>query len=217
MKKVSYTKTALTFSVILLVICSVLGIGTTLAWFTDTTPVDRNAFQVGILDLSVSYTNDVVTQYTPVERNTAVFNDEALYEPGYTQVVNLKIENTGDVAFDYKVAVNVSDYTDSVSVLGNDLHLPDYLRFGVIFGATEAELDRALARENALEDMESYCLDTYSQMDTVSLAPGEVRYAALVVYMPEEIDNAANYRGLKVPAVELGLTVYAQQAGTPMA
>ena len=110
----------------------------------------------------------------------------------------------------------MNSYTDGVNVYGESLHLPDHLRFGVIFGASEAELDRALARENAVNQMESYCLDTYSLQDTVSVAPGQVRYAALVVFMPEEVDNVANGRG-DAPSVELGVGVYAQQAGTPMA
>ena len=130
--------------------------------------------------------------------------------------IYLKIENEGDVAFDYKLSVDMNSYTDGVNVYGESLHLPDHLRFGVIFGASEAELDRALARENAVNQMESYCLDTYSLQDTVSVAPGQVRYAALVVFMPEAVDNVANGRG-DAPSVELGVGVYAQQAGTPMA
>ncbi len=216
MKKMPYTKAALTLSLCLLILWAILGTGATIAWFTDMPEADRNSFQVGMLDLNVSYKNDVVTQYTPVDANTAVFNDEALYEPGYTQAVYLKIENDGDVAFNYKLSVDMTDYTDSVNVAGENLHLPDYLRFGVVFGATEAELDRALARQNATEEMESYCLNTYSPIDTVTVAPGEIRYAALVVFMPEEVDNAANHRG-EAPTVEMGITVFAQQAGTPMA
>lgn len=216
MKKMPYTKAALTLSLCLLILWAILGTGATIAWFTDMPEADRNSFQVGMLDLNVSYKNDVVTQYTPVDANTAVFNDEALYEPGYTQAVYLKIENDGDVTFNYKLSVDMTNYTDSVNVADENLHLPDYLRFGVVFGATEAELDRALARQNATEEMESYCLNTYSQMDTVTVAPGQTRYAALVVFMPEAVDNAANHRG-EAPTVEMGITVFAQQAGTPMA
>ena len=45
---------------------------------------------------------------------------------------------------------------------------------------------------------------------------GLTRYAALVVFMPEDVDNVANYRDDVPPTVELGIAVYAQQAGTPM-
>ena len=216
MKNQKYNKITLILSMCLLLVWGLLGAGTTIAWFTDTPDVDENTFLIGQLDMDVEFKNDVVTDYTPVDAQTPVFNDRALYEPGYTQVVYLKITNNGDVAFNYKLSVDMLSYMDSVSVYGTTLHLPEYLRFGVIFGASEAELNRTLARENATEDMEAYCLNNYSQVDTVTVEPGQVRYAALVVYMPEEVGNLANYRGTDIPKVDLGLTVYAQQAGTPM-
>ena len=216
MKKMNYTKVALILSLCVMLLWAVLGTGATIAWFTHTPDVDENTFLIGQLDMDVEYKNDVVTEYTPVDSLTSVFNDEALYEPGYTQAVYLKITNNGDMAFDYKLSVDMLSYVDSVSKYGTTLHLPGYLRFGVIFGASEADLDRALARENATLEMESYCLNTYTRMDTVTVEPGQVRYAALVVYMPEEVGDAANYRGDVVPQVDLGLNVYAQQAGTPM-
>ena len=215
MKKIPYTKAAWITSACLLILLAVLGTGATIAWFTYVPPVDCNTFQVGTMDLKVSYKNDQVTEYTTMDANTAVFHDQALYEPGYTQVVYLKIENDGNVSFDYKLSVVMNSYTDSINMDGEILHLPDHLRFGVIFGASEAELDRELAREYAENPMESYCLDSYSPQDTVSVAPGEIRYAALVVFMPEEVNNVANGRG-EIASVELGVGVYAQQAGTPM-
>ena len=216
MKNQKYTKVTLILSICLLLVWGLLGAGATIAWFTDTPDVDENTFLIGQLDMDVEYKNDVVTDYTPVDAQTPVFNDRALYEPGYTQAVYLKITNNGDVAFNYKLSVDMLSCMDSVSVFGTTLHLPEYLRFGVIFGASEAELNRTLARENATKDMEAYCLNNYSQVDTVTVEPGQVRYAALVVFMPEEVGNLANYRGTDLPQVDLGLTVYAQQAGTPM-
>ncbi len=217
MKKIKYAKVALILSICIMLLWAMLGTGATIALFTDVPEADENTFLIGKLDLDVEYKNDVVTDYTPVDAQTSVFNDQALYEPGYTQAVYLKITNNGNVDFEYRLSVDMLSYVDATSVNGTNLHLPEFLRFGVIFGATEAELDRALARENAVQDMEAYCLDTFCQKDTVTVEPGQVRYAALVVFMPEEVDNAANYRGTDVPQVDLGLTVYAQQAGTPMA
>ena len=216
-KKIQYAKVALILSICIMLLWAMLGTGATIAWFTDVPDADENTFLVGKLDLAVEYKNDVVAEYTPVDSQTPVFNDEALYEPGYTQAVYLKISNNGNVAFDYRLSVDMLSYVDGINVDGSNLHLPEHLRFGVIFGATEAELDRALARENAVNDMEAYCLDTFSQKDTVTVEAGQVRYAALVVFMPEAVGNDANYRGGEVPQVDLGLTVYAQQAGTPMA
>ena len=70
--------------------------------------------------------------------DTRIFDDHALYEPGYTQVVYLKVENTGDVPFDYRLAVDVNDVTIGTNVFGGKIYLPDYLKFGVIFADSRA-------------------------------------------------------------------------------
>ena len=222
MKRRFKKKRALLLSLCLMAVWSILGTSATLAWFTDTTPVARNSFLFGQLELKVSYKNDLMTDYAPVERDTAVFNDQALYEPNYTQVVYMQVENAGTMDFDYKLAVDAYDYTDSVSVYGTHLHLPDYLKFGVIFGDEEAQLERDVAQALATEDKASVIqqfqkLNNYSKMDDVTVKPGQIRYVAIIIYMPKTVGNEANYmKGEDIPQVQLGLTVYAQQAGTPM-
>lgn len=213
MKTKKIKRTALILSVCLLILWSLLGTGATLAWFTDTSPAVKNSFLIGMIDLDVFYKNDVVTEYTEVDAATSVFNDKALYEPGYTQVVKLRIENNGDIDFDYKLAIDINGYVDATNVYGENFHLPDHLQFGVIFGDSEAELDRELAQMSADKMMNIMCgANTYTEYDTTVKVGGE-RYAALIVYMPEEVSNEANYRGGKAPQVDLGITVYAQQTG----
>ena len=114
MQRKKWTKAALAFSCCLFIIWWALGTGATLAWFSDSDTV-RNEFEIGLLDLKVSYKNDITTDYADLEGTTKAFNDQALYEPGYTQVVYLKIENMGDVDFKYKVAVTVNDFDNGVN------------------------------------------------------------------------------------------------------
>lgn len=217
MKKRITTKNALALSVCLFLLWVLLGANTTVAWFTDTAAPVTNTFIVGDMHLMVFYKNDVITEYTPVQENTSIFPDRALYEPGYTQVVYLKIENAGTVAFDYKLAVDASKYTKSINHYGSTFCLPPYLRFGVVFGASEAELERRLARENADNEMGAYTLNTYSRVDPETVAAGDIRYAALVIYMPEQVGNEANHSpDVLAPQVDLGVTVFAQQAGTDL-
>ena len=45
------------------------------------------------------------------------------------------------------------------------------------------------------------------------LKAGQETYMALIVRMPEEIGNVANYRGNTIPRVELGVIVSASQIG----
>lgn len=219
MVKKKWTKVALALSVCLFVLWWALGTGATLAWFSDADTV-RNEFQVGLLKMDVQYRNDIVTEYTPLQGTTEAFYDEALYEPGYTQVVYLEIENRGDMAFNYKVAVTVEDYVNGKNTWGESIYLPNYLRYGVVFGETEADVqqqvkDRLAARNSAPNDWGT--LGTWSEVSPYTYDVGEdPHYAALIVYMPEEVGNRANYRGIDVPQVMLGIKVFAQQANAPL-
>ena len=111
MKNRRFTKVAFALSICLLVLWGVLGTGTSIAWFMDETPELVNTFDFGELDLEVYYKTTNAQghdEWVLVDEKTKVFDEEALYEPGYTQVVYLKIVNKGDVEFDYKLSVNMN-------------------------------------------------------------------------------------------------------------
>ena len=127
MKDKKWTKVALAFSVCLFIAWWALGTGATLAWFSDSDTV-RNEFRVGLIDLNVSFRNDIVEEYTPLQGTTKAFNDEALYEPGYTQVVWLKIENGGEVDFKYKFAVTVENVIRVLETGENEVFVDEAVR-----------------------------------------------------------------------------------------
>ncbi len=223
MNRRKFTKIAFGCSVCLLVLWAVLGVHTTIAWYKDETPVAKNTFDIQELDLVVHH--KVGDDWEVVDEDTKLFNEEALYEPGYTQVVYLKIENNGDVDFDYKMAVDMISFVPGQSVLGNPIYLPNYLKFGAIIEKDEIQLNRELARSNAVEDLhagsqptvEMLPLNTYSsEKGELDANKGEdsVDYAAIVIHMPEGIGNEANYRGDTIPEIQLGITVKASQRGT---
>ena len=75
--------------------------------------------------------------------------------------------------------------------------------------------DRLNTRTHAINDWKM--LGTWSEISPYIFEAGEnPHYAALIIYMPEEVGNAANYRGFVEPRVELGITVFAQQSNAPM-
>ncbi len=214
LKGKNYTKFALTLSIILLILWAVLGTGTSLAWFTDTTPTDKNSFNIGELNLVISKRLDDGS-YKVIDADTSVFDDNALYEPGYTQVVVLKVENKGNIKFDYKTAVTVAGYNTVSNALGGTFSLKDHLKFGVVTADTYAELqikikDRHTANNySALE----VPLDTY-YTDINSLEVNAEDFIAIIVRMPESESNKVNFRGNTVPKVELGIDITASQHGT---
>lgn len=218
MKNRRFTKVAFALSICLLVLWGVLGTGTSIAWFMDETPELVNSFEFADFDLEVYHkvTNTQgVEEWVLVDEKTKVFDEEALYEPGYTQVVHLKIVNKGDVEFDYKLSVNMNDFVPGLNEAGQPIYLPNYLKFGALITEDEQSLTREVARTVATKEM--LPLNTYSSnIGQLEAGAGEdsVDYAALILYMPEKVGNEANYRGDDIPTVDLGITVFASQRGT---
>ncbi len=206
----SYKKIAYVVSLLIVVAWAVLGTGTSLAWFTDTSNEVRNIFHAAEFELKVSWRRED-TAWDVLDGEEAIFDDEALYEPGYTQTVYLEVKNEGTIPFAFDTAVSVTDYTDAFNVFGLRFNLQDYLRFGMVSADTEAELkelvkDRETAKQTAVGP-----LNNYNATDKAVLQPDETKYFALVVRMPEEVGNEANYRGDRIPRVELGVIVSASQ------
>jgi len=207
-----YKKIALSLSLLVAVVWCILGTGASLAWFVDTDEEVKNVFHFAEFDLEVSHRLENGS-WEKIEQDTKIFDDEALYEPGYVQVVYLKIENKGTVPFDFKTAVSVTDYNEPTNIFGQKFHLQDYLKFGLVTADTEEDLYETVATRNLAKELAVMPLNNYAT-ETASLDAEGTVYMALIVRMPEEVDNIANYRGNEIPRVELGVIVTAtQQSG----
>lgn len=208
-KKKIYKQIALALSLCALIVWCILGTGASLAWFTDTSPEINNIFHFSEFDLVVSH-RLTDGKWEEVDGQTKIFDEEALYEPGYVQVVYLKVENKGTVPFEFYTSVNVNGCIVATNVFGQEFMLQDYLKFGVTTADSEDAMKNSVPDRNAavkLADMPLHNYDT----ETAVLNPGATKYIALIVRMPEEIGNVANYRGDTVPEVDLGITVKADQ------
>ena len=208
-KKRIYKQIALALSLCALIVWCILGTGASLAWFTDTSPEINNIFHFAEFDLVVSH-RLTDGKWEEVDSQTKIFDEEALYEPGYVQVVYLKVENKGTVPFEFYTSVNVNGCIVATNVFGQEFMLQDYLKFGVTTADSEDAMKNSVPdREKAVEiaDMPLHNYDT----ETAVLIPGATKFIALIVRMPEEVGNVANYRGDTVPEVDLGITVKADQ------
>ena len=208
-KKSSYKKIALALSLCILLIWGILGTGASLAWFTDTTPEINNIFHFAEFDLVVSHRLADGT-WEEVDSQTKIFDEKALYEPGYVQVVYLKVENKGEVPFEFSTAVNVNGYVSATNVFGQQFFLQDHLKFGITVSDSEDAMDSSVSDRPTAVKIASMPLHNYAT-EKALLEEGKATYIALIVRMPEEIGNVANYRGSTVPEVELGITVKADQ------
>ena len=204
-----FKKIAVAFSLCLLILWAVLGTGASLAWFSDTTPELNNIFHFADFQLEVSH-RLTDGSWEQVDSQTKIFDDEALYEPGYVQVVYLKVENEGDVPFRFYTAVNVNRVVHATNVEGESFNLQDYLLFGLTTTSSETEMKNSIPDRAAAEQLANLPLHNYESEGVVVEPQGDA-YIALVVRMPQNVGNEANYRGDTVPRVELGVTVMATQ------
>ena len=212
-KKRIYKQIALALSLCALIVWCILGTGASLAWFTDTSPEINNIFHFAEFDLVVSH-RLTDGKWEEVDSQTKIFDEEALYEPGYVQVVYLKVENKGTIPFEFYTAVNVNGCIEATNVFGQRFMLQDYLKFGITTANSENEMNNSVIDRNAavkLADMPLHNYDT----ETAVLNPDETKYIALIVRMPKEVGNVANYRGDTIPEVDLGITVKADQIKKP--
>jgi predicted ribosomally synthesized peptide with SipW-like signal peptide len=136
------TARALLASFLALLLCFATLLGTTYAWFTDSATTGTNTIKAGNLQLSAwgasmkngsldtswtslrkaSDTSETTTDFT-------LFDDEALWEPGHTEVAYLKLQNTGSLALKYTVTAAFED-ASGTNVNNEIYELSKYLYFG---------------------------------------------------------------------------------------
>ncbi len=212
MTKKNSTKKALLASALSLLLCISMLIGTTYAWFTDSVTSANNIIMSGNLDVALEYSTDMVN-WTAVDANTNVFDDEALWEPGYTEVVYLRVSNMGSLAMKYMLGVNVANETEGKTRDDNTpFKLSDYIEYGIAKDVTAKYADRTAARAaitSAAKLNVAYSEEFHLVGKTATATDTDVY--ALVVYMPESVGNEANHNGTDIPVINLGLSVLATQ------
>ena len=214
MTKSKNTKRALLASVLSMLLCMAMLIGSTFAWFTDSVTSGKNKIVAGNLDVELYAKNDA-GEYTAVTEETNLFLEDALWEPGHVETVNLKVANLGTLALTYQLGINIASEKGSTNVNDEAFKLSDYIKFAVLDGEqTFADRDAAIAAADA----------TAVDLSAIAVNEGGVLYpngkgeaeklVTLVVYMPTTVDNHANYKtaeGVEAPEIELGINLVATQ------
>ena len=206
MSNTKLTKHALIVSIMAMLLCVAMLVGTTFAWFTDTASTGMNRIQSGNLDVTLEYYKD--GEWKDVQGKTDLFQTDR-WEPGTTDVVYLKVSNVGSLALKYRFAVSKFTETVGVNVVnGGPIKLSEILKFGIIGSDTPQSFDRDTARAAVAGN--PLTLNTYT--NDIRLGVGETKYYTVVVYMPEETGNEANYvTGTTPPSIEMGINLVATQ------
>ena len=215
MIKVRSTKNALILSVISLVMCCVLLLGSTFAWFTDSVSTGVNKIMAGNLDVKMEYAvlddTGAFTEWKDANGADSLFTD-GLWEPGHAEVVYLKISNAGSLALKYNFKMDINE-TQAVNVNGESFSLSSYIKYGTVEKNAEAEVFANRGDAIGAVSDSAVPITDYTQTD-VMLEAKQQKYLAMVVYMPDDVGNEANYDSLKsaAPTIDLGITLTAAQA-----
>ena len=181
------TKRALLTSVMALVMCVVMLVGTTFAWFTDTASTGVNKIQAGNLKVDI-----VDESGNSLDGKTLNFKDfngktDILWEPGATFFTQgFKIANEGNLALKYKVVV---------SGITGDTGLLKVMKFDVVSAMTKtgSEVDFAANPGQLLPPTS----DTPSVSDTY--------------YLRGHMDESAGNEYKNMTLTGISVTVYATQ------
>ena len=192
------TKRALLTSVMALVMCVVMLVGTTFAWFTDTASTAVNKIVAGNLDVDIVDENGVSLdgQSLSFVKAGAATDAEAaiLWEPGATFFTQgFKIVNKGNLALKYKVVVSGTT---------GDAKLLKAIEFDVVTAkTTDADVVVSFDEEANLLPGATAPADVTTDAGTTT------NYYYLRGHMKEEAGN--EYQGLSIDGI--GITVYATQ------
>ncbi len=218
MIKQKNTKKALLASVLSMILCMAMLIGSTFAWFTDSVTSGKNKIVAGNLDVEL-YAKDG-DEYTPVMPDSNLFLKDTLWEPGHVEVINLKVANIGTLSLQYRLGINVVSEKEGVSVQTNEtFKLSDYIMFALIDGDQDFGTDDAgRAAAIATAEANAVKLSELAADENGVLYPEGTegkdfeRFVTLVVYMPTTVGNEANYKTeTEAPEIDLGIKLVATQ------
>ena len=210
------TRRALVMSLLSLLLCCSMLVGTTFAWFTDSVTSGKNKIIAGNLDIELDYSMNL-TDWEDVSDAEDIFVTpngvkKGLWEPGHTEIAYLRLTNAGTLNLKYQLRVNPFTEIVGKNEKGEDIKLSEILKFVATEPSETAPTayTREAAQKAAAEATNPVKLTEYTT-GVLPMEPGDVYYIALVVYMPEEVGNEANYRGTDIPTIEFALELLATQ------
>ena len=137
MTKQKNTKRALLASILSMMLCMAMLVGSTFAWFTDSVTSGKNRIVAGNLDVELYYKNAKTGDWADASKANAekpnFFVDkngeDILWEPGVMAVTQFKVVNKGSLALKYSLESAASGFN---KLDGKDLR--DVIKFAVIDG-----------------------------------------------------------------------------------
>ena len=136
------TKRALLTSVMALVMCVVMLVGTTFAWFTDTASTGVNKIQAGNLKVDIvgADSENHIEKLNFTKAAGAPDGEQLLWEPGCRYLTEgFRIKNDGNLALKWKAEINKDNIVDgkAAPTAKDGKSLLDVIEFYVVTGTDE--------------------------------------------------------------------------------
>ena len=215
------TKRALLASVLSVVLCCAMLIGSTFAWFTDSVTNTGNRIQAGKLEIDLLMDKAENGSYTSIadgkgdifdEAGMAQNSNETLWEPGKTQIVYLGVQNKGSLALKYNILLDVTDnglagaleYAVLDGAQASDLAgVTDWEALKAMKGAQTGDI--AAGRTTAAPNG---CLD-----EIANSTQDETDYFALAVHMKEDAGNEYQDKDITIDVTVVATQATAEEDG----
>lgn len=229
MKKRRTTHNALLGSLTMMLLCFALLLGTTFAWFTDTVSSSTATIHSGNLKVALEYalqpTNGELVWQDATDSTVDLFGG-ANWEPGYTGVVYLRVRNTGSLSLKYQYNIEVTENTLGQTSGGDPIDLTDYIKLTAVENRDSAFSNREAAESTITESTPFIgaelppTAEGVGKIGTVFSSTGgqltrsnhTSKIIAVIVHMPDTVNNAANHNGINEPSISLKVNLKATQA-----
>lgn len=197
-----YTKRALFGSVIALVLCCAMLVGTTFAWFTDTASSAGNKIEAGTLKVDLEVLNKETGKWESVANMTDPIFDYDNWEPGYTEVKLLQVVNEGSLALKWKAKlvanVQLSSLANVIDVYVND--------GAKTYPADRAEFEASYTRVGTLAEF----VNTIEDTTTGNIPAGEGNRETLGIAFKMQESAGNIYQGMDLGGA-FDITIVATQ------
>lgn len=185
MKKNS-TKRALVASILSMVLCCSMLLGTTFAWFTDSVTSTGNVITTGKLDVAMYWVeadeDPATTTAWADASNGPIFKNDK-WEPGYLEAKHLKIANEGTLALKYQMRILANGV---VSILADVI---DVYYFDEAVQMDRADFTDANRLGTLKEVLNVEYANNISKKVAGSLKEGESKTVTLAFKMQESAGN----------------------------
>ena len=202
-------------------LCVCMLVGATYAWLTDEVVSGTNVVKSGSLTVGVEYTLDG-ENWSDLNGADDLF-ENAVWEPGYTKIIALRITNKGNVALKFNWGINYVGETNGVNKAGEEYSLSEKLAcaYSPVQEATDDNIIGQILLQIAFDREQQKAIgwteSTFAEMsegiEGATLTPGQSVFGIIKLYMPETLGNEVNARTPEEAAeIKMGIAVIATQA-----